>query len=67
MPHDLLGLNPEMTQIDFANLDDPNAIVAFDFAGGTQEMINVIPEPATLGPLLLGLLALLARSKGSGH
>ena len=67
VPHDLLGLNPEMTQIDFANLDDPNAIVAFDFAGGTQEMINVIPEPATLGPLLLGLLALLARSKGSGH
>ncbi len=53
VPHDLLGLDPQMTQIDFANLDDPNAIVAFDFAGGTQEMINVIPEPGTLTLLCL--------------
>jgi hypothetical protein len=47
VPHDLLGLDPQKAQIDFANLNDPNAIVAFDFAGGTQEMINVVAEPAS--------------------
>src|SRR5258708_1392477 len=55
VPHDLLGLDPEMTHFEFANLDDPYAIVAFDFAGGTQEMINVIPEPTTLTLFALGM------------
>jgi hypothetical protein len=65
VPHDLLGLDPQMTQIDFANLDDPNAIVAFDFAGGTQEMINVIPEPTTLTLFVVGMVVLAARQERS--
>jgi hypothetical protein len=65
VPHDLLGMDPLRTRFEFTNLDDPFAVVAFDFAGGTQEMINVVgvPEPGMLGLALVALAALMLRRR----
>ncbi len=53
------------TSLNFTNLPDPYVISSFDFIGGDQEYVVVVPEPASFALLAVAGLMLLRRRSAS--